>query len=705
MKLYIAEKPSLGRAIADVLPQPQRRDDGCIWLGNGDCVTWCIGHLLEQAEPEAYDPAFKRWQLEHLPIVPTEWQLQPKPSTRKQLSVLRKLLKQADQVVHAGDPDREGQLLVDQVINYLGGAKRGQPPVLRCLISDLNPAAVKRALAQLRSNSEFIPLSTSALARSRADWLYGINMTRAYTLRGRSVGYQGLLSVGRVQTPVLGLVVRRDHTIENFVPRAYYEVLALVATEDGQQFRAKWRPSEACRPYQDEEGRVLVKGLAENVVKRITDKPATVTEVDTKTKRQNPPLPYNLSALQIDAAKRHGMSAKQVLDTCQVLYERHKLITYPRSDCRYLPAEHYGERSGVIGAIAHNTALEPGAGALPQAAERADSSLKSKAWNSARVDAHHAIIPTRKHLSSNTLNRSERRVYDLIARQYLCQFYPQYVYLDTRVTLTIEGGLFVARARQDLEPGWKVLFKTPSRNGSDQDTTPTPESDHELLQDRLPPLKKGQPLHCLRGELLEKQTQPPKPFTDATLLSAMTGIARFVTDPALRRVLKETDGLGTEATRAGILELLFKRGFLTRRGKTILSTEAGRGLISCLPESATTPDMTARWELALGRISSREGSYQGFMDPLHSSLRDLIEQSKAEVPAGLKGIPVARPAFKRSRSGAKGNASGAGNNRAGTGVGNKRTAKKGLKSKSVKTTGAKTRGAKTRGAKSRRSTP
>lgn len=626
MRLYIAEKPSLGKAIADVLPKPHRRDEGCIWLGNGDCVSWCIGHLLELAEPDAYDGEYKRWQLVHLPIIPTRWQLQPKAQTKKQLSVLRKLIRQARDIVHVGDPDREGQLLVDQVIDYLKASKSKKEAVQRCLISDLNPAAVSRALGQLRSNKDFVPLSTSALARSRADWLYGINMTRAYTLRGRSVGYPGVLSVGRVQTPVLGLVVRRDDEIANFVSKPFYEVLALVQTCQGQQFKAKWQPSEACQPYMDEEGRVLVKALAENVVARITGKPAQVSAANTAPKSQAPPLPYNLSSLQIDAAKRFGMSAKQVLDTCQDLYERYKLITYPRSDSRYLPREHHAEGPAVIETIAHNTP------AFAPVIAQARPELKSKAWNDSKVEAHHAIIPTRKRTNTASLGADAARVYELIARQYLCQFFPAYTYQETQVTLTIEGGEFIAKARQDQQQGWKLLF---------------PPASAQEPQTALPPLKRGEQLHCVQGELLEKHTQAPKPFTDATLLAAMTGIARFVKDPAIRKVLKETDGLGTEATRAGILELLFKRQFLSRKGKTITATATGRGLINSLPEIATTPDMTAQWETALNQISTRQASYQGFMTPLYESLHELIAQSKVAVPDSLKGVKVEKRRYKK----------------------------------------------------------
>lgn len=635
MKLYIAEKPSLGRAVADVLPKPHRKADGCIYVGNGDCVSWCVGHLLEQAEPDAYDPKFKQWRLEHLPIVPQEWLLKPKANSRKQLAVLRALVKEADQLIHAGDPDREGQLLVDQVIDYLKVRGTKRDSIQRCLINDLNPAAVTRALGQLRDNKEFIPLSTSALARSRADWLYGINMTRAYTLMGRKVSYQGVLSVGRVQTPVLGLVVRRDEEIERFVAKPFYQLIAHVVTAQGEHFRARWQPSEACRPWQDEEGRVLSRALVENVRSRIHQQPATVTASSRKPKKQPPPLPYNLSALQIDAARRFAMSAKQVLDTCQALYERHKLLTYPRSDCRYLPVEHWAERNTVVDALASN--CPP----LGQAAQDADRTLKSAAWNNSKVQAHHAIIPTARTMSAGQLSQAEQNVYELVARQYLAQFYPAHEYSDSQIDLEIAGGLFIARARASVKPGWKVLFPTNNEENKGE----------AALNTSLPSLKKGDACLCEHGEILEKQTTPPKYFDDASLLAAMTGIGRYVQDPELRKVLKQTDGLGTEATRAGIIELLFTRAFLVRSGKQIRSTPAGRGLIHSLPAIASTPDMTARWETELDAISQRKGSYSGFMQPLLVSLHELIAQSQAGLPEGLKNIDRTPTPRNKRRSG------------------------------------------------------
>lgn len=639
MILYIAEKPSLGRAIADVLPKPHKKGDGFIEAANGDCVSWCVGHLLEQAEPDAYNPEFKSWKFEHLPIVPDKWQLKPKAATRSQLTVLKRLVKQANTLVNAGDPDREGQLLVDEVIAYLGVTGDKLHQTQRLLISDLNPQAVKRALTQLRSNREFIPLSTSALARSRADWLYGMNMTRAYTIQGKKVGYQGVLSVGRVQTPLLGLVVRRDEEIAHFQSKPFYEVLAHLATEKQETFSAKWQPSEACQPYMDEEGRVLARGLAQNVVSCISDKAALVTQLVAKDKKQNPPLPYSLSALQIDAAKRFGMSAKDVLDTCQSLYERHKLITYPRSDSRYLPVEQHNLAPSVLKAISD------GAAELLQGADAPEPRLKSKAWDDKKVDAHHAIVPTEKTANLSSLSQRERQLYLHVARQYIAQFYPAYCYSETTVQVTIEGGLFNTKARQDKSLGWKQLFARQEPNGSKasgnkstEESTGKDDEENDEFIGQLPPLKLGQALHCTRGELLEKNTQPPKAFTDATLLGAMTGISRYVADPEIRKILKETDGLGTEATRAGIIELLFKRGFLQRLGKSIVSTDVGKGLINSLPASATTPDMTALWEASLNGICHKETSYQAFMLPLLGTLSTLIQNAGAQLPIALNGL-------------------------------------------------------------------
>ena len=615
MRLYIAEKPSLGRAIADALPQPHQRQDGFIKTGDGSIVSWCIGHMLEQAEPEAYDPAFKRWSHDHLPIIPGKWILTEKKQTRKQLAVLKKLIKQADFIVHAGDPDREGQLLVDEVIHHLG---RDPIEVQRLLINDLNTTAVKTSLKNLRNNRDFVPLSTSALARSRADWLYGINLTRAYTLQGRKVNYSGVLSVGRVQTPILGLVVGRDAEIEAFVSKPFYEVKAHLSTATGATFKARWVPSDACARFLDDAGRNTSKALAENVAGRITGKTAHIVSVVRKKRRAAPPLPHSLSSLQIDAAKQYRLPAQRVLDICQTLYERHKLITYPRSDSRYLPKGHHAEAAEVTSAIFSN----PGTDGFSRLQEQLDLSQKSKAWNESKVAAHHAIIPTTRQIKS--LSDDEKRVYSLICRNYLAQFLADHEFAETRVELEIENGQFLTNAKEQIQEGWRQLFTSEKREAQQTQT--------------LPKLKKGETLVTDKGEVVERQTTPPARFTDATLLGAMTGIANFVKDAALKKTLRDTDGLGTEATRAGIIELLFRRGFLVRVSKHIESTAAGRGLIEALPESATQPDRTARWENILTAITERTASYNGLMQPLIEELGQLVVESQQQVPQSLAGL-------------------------------------------------------------------
>ncbi|WP_110600023.1 DNA topoisomerase III [Salinicola lusitanus] len=632
MRLIIAEKPSLARAIADALPVKATRREGYLEAGD-TVVSWCLGHLLEQAAPERYDPRYKQWRLDDLPIVPERWQLVPRSQARSQLAVLRKLVKGADSVVHAGDPDREGQLLVQEVLNHLGWSR----PTQRLLVQDLNRPAVARALASLEDNQRYQPLYAAAEARSRADWLYGINLTRAWTLIGRQAGFDGLLSVGRVQTPVLGLVVRRDRDIAAFEPKPFYLLWADLKVAGGA-LRAWWQPGEH-HPL-DDQGRLLEPGPAEALAQRLAGTQGHLAELDQKRKRQAAPLPYSLSSLQIDAARRHGLSAKRVLDVCQTLYERHHLITYPRSDCRYLPAAHHREAARTLTDACR---LD---GQLREWAERANFGLRSKAWDDAKVGAHHALAPTGRPADLNKLSRDEANLFRLIARNVLAQFYPALETYETRAVFDLLGERFQAQGREILEPGWKPLFTT-------RDDVPA-----------LPPLTRGETASVTEAGCEARETRPPEPFTDASLIKAMMNIARYVEDPAVKRTLRDSDGLGTEATRAGIIETLLTRGYLIRDGKAIRATRTGHALIDSLPPAATRPERTALWEQRLSAIAESQDAPAPFLTALIEDLQALLAQADAgrlnqALAASARSTAPVAPPPKRGKRAASGRRTGA----------------------------------------------
>lgn len=597
MRLIIAEKPSLARAIAEALPGSAQRSEGYITAGDS-IVSWCVGHLLEQAPPDAYDPAFKTWRRDHLPIVPQQWKLTPRPKARSQLGVLRGLIKRAASVVHAGDPDREGQLLVQEVIEYLGW----KGPIARLLISDLNRPAVVRALSRIEDNADYLPLYRAAETRARADWLYGINLTRAWTLIGRQAGHNGVLSIGRVQTPVLGLVVRRDEDIREFTPYPFFVLWAQLAVASGQ-LRAWWAPGDAHRL--DERGRLLDRQPAAALAERLPNAEGQLTNLDRRQRRQPPPLPYSLSALQVDAARRHGFSAKAVLDICQRLYERHQLITYPRSDCRYLPLEHLkGMPQQLASACAGDKTLS---GWLANA----DMHLRSRAWNDARVGAHHALSPTGKPFEPSRLSREEADVYRLITRNVLAQFYPALETCEVKAEFMILDECFRASGQEIIALGWKPLFTT-------REEAPP-----------LPHLRQTESCRVLAAEVEERQTRPPEHFTDASLIKAMMNIARYVEDSEVRRTLRDTDGLGTEATRANIIETLIERGYLVRDGKSLRATRLGVALIQSVPSAVGRPERTALWEQRLEAIA-RQDNPAPFLDALVSDLHQLVTAADAQ---------------------------------------------------------------------------
>lgn len=632
MRLFIAEKPSLGKGIAQFLPSkgvskgPAGKPPTHIEAGD-DVVTWCFGHLLEMAQPEDYNEAFKKWDASLLPMVPDQWQLIPKDDAKSQIKAIKELLAKADEVVNAGDPDREGQLLVDELLEYLGNTK----PVKRIWLASLDETSVRKALANLKDNQEYQNLKASAEARQRGDWLVGMNLTRAYTLSGRNSGYDGVLSVGRVQTPTLALVVNRDLAIENFKPKDFFGVTASIKAAGGA-FSARWKPSDSVAV--DESGRLLDKSIADTVAVKVTGQDGKVVTFEATEKKQAAPLPYSLSSLQATANKKLGLSAQEVLDIAQELYEA-KLTTYPRTDCNYLPESQLADAAGVLSGLT---------GDYEELAKQANPSLKSAAWNDKKVTAHHAIIPTGQ---SAQLKGKQALVFDLIVRAYLAQFFPAFTYRQTNILLDVAGEAFTASGKVPLLPGWKVVFGAVADDEDDADKTED-NSDKQTL----PALTDGESVKCETAKVDSKKTTPPARFTEGTLIQAMTNIHQLVDDVELKKRLKETAGIGTEATRAGILETLKKRDFLAEKGKQIISTDAGRKLILALPDAVKSPGLTGLFEQVLDGIAEGRVSPAQFLAKQLEFVTKYVEHAKTATlnltPA--HGCPVCKKGFLRRRS-------------------------------------------------------
>lgn len=612
MRLFIAEKPSLGRAIADGLGGGVK-GNGCITCGD-DIVTWCFGHLLELCDPDEYDPALRFWHRDTLPILPTEWRLKPKKDAAAQLEIIRNLLQKAASVVNAGDPDREGQLLVDEVLehcNYRG-------PVQRIWLASLDARSVAKALAGLTDNTARAPLRDAARARSWADWLVGLNATRAMSIVGREAGRDGVLSLGRVQTPTLGLVVTRDREIAAFKPVDYFVLQANLEHPEGV-FTATFQPGET-QAGLDSEGRLVDAAAAQAVADAVRGVPGTVTGVTREKKKKDAPLPHCLSSLQKAASSRWGMTAQQVLDTAQSLYEK-KLTSYPRTDCRYLPVEQFGDAGRILEALSGAPGLEAGA-------KGADAGLKSGAWNTKKVTAHHAIIPTGE--TPVNLTEREKQLYGMIALGYILQFYPALRYEAQKISVTIKDTQWEARGRCILEPGWTAC-------GEEED------EERKEKDQALPAVRNGDAVNCMDVALLKKKTTPPPRFTEGSLIEAMANVHRFVNDAKAKATLRENEGIGTEATRAGILETLKARKYLKPEGKALVSTALAGQVIDLTPPLLRDPVTTAQWESRLEAIARGENTLEAFMADQIRIVPELVAGILATDVKGLTGSGPMHP--------------------------------------------------------------
>ena len=445
MRLFIAEKPNMAREIAKNLPGTPKAGKGYIETGAG-IVTWLYGHILQQAAPEEYDPKYKYWKAEDLPVVPSPWKLNVAPKTKDQYKIIKELCEKADEIIHAGDPDREGQLLVDEVLLHVKNKK----PVHRLLLNALDEKSVKAALGKLQSNKNFANLSQAALGRARADWLIGMNLSRAFTLAVKRQGLDMVLPIGRVKTPTLGLVVRREREIANFKPTDHYKIKVLFSHPNGQ-FQAVWKPNSE-QPGIDSEGRLISQAVVEKMLAKFSTGGRTgmIMAYECTDGQEPPKLPYSLSALQIEAGKIFNYDPQTVLESAQKLYER-QLTTYPRSDCDYLPTSQLADAPTII----RNLSACAGIG---QAAKGANLSLQSRAWNDGKITAHHAIIPTTVKFSETGLTETDINIYKLIAQTYIVQFYPNFTYKQTKVLVSYSGELFSATGKQVVKSGWREIW-------------------------------------------------------------------------------------------------------------------------------------------------------------------------------------------------------------------------------------------------------
>ncbi len=630
MRLFIAEKPSVAKAIAAELPI-KSKGDGFIDCGP-DAVTWCFGHMLEQAEPDEYTPddvprntsGKKIWRVEELPIIPRTWILRVKSSSKEQLRIIGELVAQATEIVNAGDPDREGQLLVDEVLEHFGNSK----PVKRFWVSAQDSVSIRRGLAALRDNSSYIGWAEAARGRQRADWLIGMNLSRAHTLRAQRGGSRALLTVGRVQTPTLALVVARDREIEAFKPVPYHTIQAQIQHAQGA-FIASWTPRED-QAGLDAEGRLVDAAIADALVAKLTDQSGHIYEYKQDAKKQNQPLVFALSDITLIASNKFGYTAQQVLDACQALYETHKLASYPRTDCAYLPESQHEDATQVLAAIKH---VNPELSAL---IDGADPRIKSRTWDDAKITAHHGIIPTMHKGSKAELNEIEKNIYALIVRAYLAQFYPTHEYLSTSVDVLVQDEHLAAKGKVVTRNGWHDVYE------EDAEPDKSEKGSEEHTKQQLPAMKQGDPVTCVQATRKDAKTKPPARFTEGTLIRAMEQIHRYVDDPEHKKMLREGDGIGTSATRASIISELKRREYLTPKGKQILSTPLGRSCVDALPAVVKNPVLTALNERLLKMVEQGACGLTAFVQKQEEFIREQVAKANAGCVTLSGAKPVAQ---------------------------------------------------------------
>lgn len=605
--LVIAEKPSVGRDIARVL-KCSKATNGAI-EGNKYIVTWGFGHLVTLADPEDYDKKYKEWKMDHLPMIPEHFKLEVIKQTGKQFSIVKQLIhrKDVNEIIIATDAGREGELVARLILEKAGNNK----PIKRLWISSVTDKAISDGFANLKDGREYAYLYDAAMCRAEADWLVGINATRALTCK-----YNAQLSCGRVQTPTLAMIAKREAQIKEFKPQSYYGITAKVE-KPGTQGNEAFALTLTWQDQKSKSYRSFDKERIEKLVKELNGKDGTIIEVKKSPKKTYAPLLYDLTELQRDSNKKFGFSAKETLNIMQRLYENHKVLTYPRTDSRYISTDIIPTIKDRLQACG----VGPYRKLVAIAAKR-EVSAKSAFVNNAKVSDHHAIIPTEQFVQMEHMTNEERKIYDLVVRRFLAVLYPPFEYEQTQIKVEIDGEIFVATGKIVKNEGWKIVYE--NENIEEDDT------ENDLKAQNLPEIKEGQILHSVKMMQAEGKTKPPAPFNEATLLSAMENPVAYMesNDKAMAKTLGETGGLGTVATRADIIEKLFNSFMLEKRGKDIYLTSKARQLLELVPEDLKKPELTADWEMKLSHISKGKMKRNTFMKEIVGYTEELIDEIK-----------------------------------------------------------------------------
>ncbi|MDR2903988.1 MAG: DNA topoisomerase III [Clostridiales bacterium] len=597
--LVIAEKPSVGRDIARVL-KCTKKGEGFLF-SEEYIVSWAIGHLVTLCDPEDYDEGLKKWRYETLPIMPAEIKLKPVPNTKSQLNILKKLMtdKDVDSLICATDSGREGEL----IFRYIYRIVKSKKPFQRLWNSSMTDQAIKDGFANLKDGAVYDHLYLSAKCRSEADWLVGINASRAYTIR-----YNALLSIGRVQTPTLAILVDRQKEINAFDPKDYWEITAFF-----EGYKGKWFNPE------DQETKLYDKEKADGIAEKVKGKTGVVKSIEKEEKRQPPPLLYDLTELQRDGNRKFGFSASKTLSIAQDLYEKRKMITYPRTDSRYLSAD----MKSKVAATLKKLNIDPYKKYVQTVLDLPQLPFSKRMIDDAKVTDHHAIIPTDGNINLAALSADELKIYDLIARRFIAAFYPAYIYHITKIITIAESENFLTKRMTVAQYGYMELYreeKTAQKKSK--------KSEDDDLSAVLPDVKEKDAVSVSDALSEQKKTKPPKLYNEATLLSAMENAGRLVEDEDLKEQLKDS-GLGTPATRAAIIERLIQVNYIERKAKNLIPTEKGMKLIAVVPPEMKSAETTGKWERGLSSVAKGTMEPERFMGSIHRYVRYLIGQSAA----------------------------------------------------------------------------